>query len=57
MGEVEVPTADTKSYSIKQNETIGTNGSRILTFMDPDGNTLQLTEINWRKYFKAIAPK
>jgi len=26
-------------------------GSRILTFMDPDGYTLQLTEINWRKYF------
>jgi len=32
-------------------------GSRILLFEDPDGNTLQLTEINWRKYFKACAPK
>ena len=32
-------------------------GSRILLFEDPDGNILQLTEIDWRKYFKACAPK
>jgi len=32
-------------------------GSRILVFEDPDGNTLQLTEIDWGKYFKACAPK
>ena len=32
-------------------------GSRILVFEDQDGNTLQLTEIDWGKYFKACAPK
>ena len=32
-------------------------GSRILLFKDPDGNILQLTEINWKEYFKACAPK
>ncbi|RLI23149.1 hypothetical protein DRO57_09095 [Candidatus Bathyarchaeota archaeon] len=30
-------------------------GGRIVVFLDPDGNTLQLTEINWSKYFKACA--
>ncbi len=32
-------------------------GGRILLFEDPDGNILQLTEIDWRKYFKACAPR
>lgn len=30
-------------------------GGRIVVFLDPDGNTLQLTQINWGKYFKACA--
>ncbi|MBC7098358.1 VOC family protein [Candidatus Bipolaricaulota bacterium] len=30
-------------------------GGRIALFQDPDGNTLQLTEINWPKYFSACA--
>ncbi len=30
-------------------------GSRILLFEDPDGNVLQMTEINWGKYFKVCA--
>jgi len=30
-------------------------GSRILLIADPDGNLLQLTEINWSKYYKASA--
>ncbi|RLE28358.1 bleomycin resistance protein [Candidatus Acetothermia bacterium] len=30
-------------------------GSRIALFRDPDGNTLQLTQIDWRKYFSAYA--
>jgi len=32
-------------------------GSCVLLFEDPDGNLLQMTEINWEKYFKACAPK
>ncbi len=32
-------------------------GGRILLFEDPDGNMLQLTEIDWEKYFEACAPK
>jgi predicted enzyme related to lactoylglutathione lyase len=32
-------------------------GSRILLFADPDGNILQITEIEWRKYFEVCAPK
>ena len=32
-------------------------GSLILLFEDPDGNILQLTEIDWGEYFKACAPK
>lgn len=27
-------------------------GSKVLLFQDPDGNTLQFTEINWQEYFK-----
>ena len=30
-------------------------GSRILLFEDPDGNSLQLTEIDWNGYFKACS--
>jgi len=30
-------------------------GGRIALFEDPDGNTLQLTQIDWRKYFSACA--
>ena len=32
-------------------------GGRVLVFEDPDGNALQMTEIDWGKYFKACAPK
>jgi len=32
-------------------------GGRIIVFEDPDGNALQMTEIDWGKYFKACAPK
>lgn len=28
-------------------------GGRIAVFRDPDGNTLQLTQLDWQKYFKA----
>lgn len=28
-------------------------GARIATFTDPDGNSLQLVQIDWRKYFAA----
>jgi len=30
-------------------------GGRILVFLDPDGNTLQFTEIEWSRYFRACA--
>ena len=30
-------------------------GGRILLIADPDGNLLQLTEINWGKYYEASA--
>ncbi len=30
-------------------------GSRILLFEDPDGNVLQMTEIDWKEYFKVCA--
>jgi len=30
-------------------------GGRIALFRDPDGNTLQLTEIHWKRYFSACA--
>jgi predicted enzyme related to lactoylglutathione lyase len=32
-------------------------GSHIALFTDPDGNVLQLVQIDWRKYFAACAPK
>ncbi len=32
-------------------------GSRIAAFTDPDGNSLQITQINWAKYLAASAPK
>ena len=32
-------------------------GSRILLFEDPDGNLLQMSEINWEKYFRACSPR
>ncbi len=30
-------------------------GSRIAVFMDPDGNTLQLVQIDWESYLSVIA--
>jgi len=30
-------------------------GGRIILFADPDGNLLQLTEIDWHKYYEASA--
>ena len=30
-------------------------GGRIALFEDPDGNTLQLTQIDWKRYFSACA--
>jgi len=30
-------------------------GSRIALFTDPDGNVLQLVQIDWRRYFTACA--
>jgi predicted enzyme related to lactoylglutathione lyase len=30
-------------------------GGRIALFSDPDGNLLQLVQIDWRKYFSASA--
>jgi len=32
-------------------------GGRIALFTDPDGNSLELVEIKWDKYFAASAPK
>ncbi|RLG72843.1 MAG: hypothetical protein DRO11_01300 [Methanobacteriota archaeon] len=32
-------------------------GGCILVFEDPEGNLLQLTEIDWEKYFEACAPR
>jgi predicted enzyme related to lactoylglutathione lyase len=32
-------------------------GSRIALLADPGGNTLQLTQIDWGKYFAACAPR
>lgn len=31
-------------------------GGRIALFVDPDGNRLQLVQIDWPKYFAACAP-
>jgi catechol 2,3-dioxygenase-like lactoylglutathione lyase family enzyme len=30
-------------------------GGRQATFTDPDGNTLEITQINWEKYFNVSA--
>jgi catechol 2,3-dioxygenase-like lactoylglutathione lyase family enzyme len=30
-------------------------GGRQATFTDPDGNTLEITQINWEKYFSVSA--
>jgi len=30
-------------------------GGRIVIFLDPGGNTLQLTQIDWKRYFTACA--
>jgi predicted enzyme related to lactoylglutathione lyase len=32
-------------------------GSRFAVFHDPDGNTLQLTQIDWGRYSAACAPR
>jgi predicted enzyme related to lactoylglutathione lyase len=32
-------------------------GGRFAVFTDPDGNTLQIVQVDWNKYFKACAPK
>jgi catechol 2,3-dioxygenase-like lactoylglutathione lyase family enzyme len=32
-------------------------GARIALFLDPDGHTLQLTQVDWGKYFAACAPR
>jgi len=32
-------------------------GARVAGFVDPDGNSLQLTEIRWPKYLATIAPR
>ena len=29
----------------------------VILFEDPDGNVLQMTQIDWKKYFEACAPK
>ena len=32
-------------------------GGRIVLFADPDGNVLQLVQIDWPRYFAACAPR
>jgi catechol 2,3-dioxygenase-like lactoylglutathione lyase family enzyme len=32
-------------------------GSRIAVFNDPDGNSLQISEVDWPKYLSVSAPK
>lgn len=32
-------------------------GGRVALFSDPDGNTLQLIQIDWGKYYAACAPR
>ena len=31
-------------------------GARFALFLDPDGNTLQLTQVDWGEYFSKSAP-
>ena len=42
-------------FSRKPKDTIW--GSRTAVFTDPDANTLQLTQIDWGRYFAVCAPK
>lgn len=30
-------------------------GGKVALFQDPDGNTLQLTQLDWKRYFSACA--
>lgn len=48
-----------KEKNVKIEESIKDTiwGGRILLFEDPDGNKLQMIEINRPKYFKACAPR
>jgi predicted enzyme related to lactoylglutathione lyase len=32
-------------------------GGRIALFADPDGNRMQLVQVDWQRYFAACAPK
>jgi catechol 2,3-dioxygenase-like lactoylglutathione lyase family enzyme len=32
-------------------------GGRIANFTDPDGNSLQITQIDWPKYYEACTPR
>ncbi len=32
-------------------------GGRFAVFLDPDGNMLQIVQVNWRRYFEACFPK
>jgi catechol 2,3-dioxygenase-like lactoylglutathione lyase family enzyme len=32
-------------------------GARIAVFRDPDGNTLQLTQVDWSRYFEVARPR
>ncbi|RKX20475.1 MAG: hypothetical protein DRP26_01615 [Candidatus Zixiibacteriota bacterium] len=32
-------------------------GARMTTLTDPDGNILQITQVNWGKYLSACAPR
>ena len=32
-------------------------GSRMAVFSDPDGNVMQITQIDWRKYLAASTPR
>jgi catechol 2,3-dioxygenase-like lactoylglutathione lyase family enzyme len=32
-------------------------GARVAVFRDPDGNTLQLTQIDWQRYLETAAPR
>jgi catechol 2,3-dioxygenase-like lactoylglutathione lyase family enzyme len=32
-------------------------GGRFAVFLDPDGNTLQIVQVNWRRYLEVCSPK